>query len=487
MGRCWRCKMPLQFKTHICDPVHRSVRLTDLERKVIDTRAFQRLRRVKQLGLACLAFPSADYPRFEHSLGVAHLTGRLLETLQAHGCKGLTDEIIQKYRLAALLHDVGHYPFSHAMDDAIDNYYGSFLLTSTTQQGAAPPAPPQRGLSHEQVGKLVLLHDHDLSRVLQDGGQDADEIARIFNREDPNLRFVNMISSDLDADRLDYLARTSCHTGMPYGTTDFDYLIEQVYVDDQDRLCFDEKALRSVEHVLLSRYFDYQSIVRHRVVAGMEMLLQDVLCAMLRASILDCTEAAVTAMIQGGGWQDFDDLSLMQKLREFERSNQDQVLAAKLRCILNRIAPKAVAEAEWFDRANALGNFQLALENAKGKLKDWALHFNIPQEYWFIWEPHKHLEFTKSSPQIPADALNQKTEKLQDKYEQSARILRQHAQNSNAIIEMPRSLLSVLSGYKFFTFRVFVIPPVSGPAVDKELQRKINVKIREDCPHISWK
>ena len=460
--------------------------MTALERRIIDTRVFQRLRRVKQLGLASLAFPSADYPRFEHSLGVMHLTGRLLETLQAHGCNGLADTDVQKYRLAALLHDIGHYPFSHAMDDAIGEYYSSLLLTPAQPREGAPPQP-QKGLSHEQVGKLVLLKDPELHEVLTQNGYDPLEIARIFNREDPNQRFVNMVSSDLDADRIDYLARTSCHTGMPYGTTDIDYLIDQVFVDDQDRICFDEKALRSVEHVLLSRYFDYQSVVRHRVVAGMETLLQDALRGMLQDSKLECTKAAVTAMIQNGAWQDFDDLSLMQKLREYEKTNHDQLMAAKLRCILNRIPPKAVAEAEWFRAPDGAREFQLALGAAKSKLRDWASHFGIPVEYWFIWEPHKPLEFTKSAPNVPTGVVSHKSDQYQDKYEQSARILRQHAQSSSAIIEMPRSLMSVLSGYRFYTFRVFVIPPVSGPPVDKPLQRTINEKIKADCQDILWK
>jgi uncharacterized protein len=112
----------------IADPVHKSIGLSNVELKVINTPAFQRLRNVKQLGLAYLVFPGADYSRFAHSLGVCHVTGQILDALSKN-CPEFqfSEPEKQLYRLAGLLHDVGHYPFSHTMEHAIEEYYKESL------------------------------------------------------------------------------------------------------------------------------------------------------------------------------------------------------------------------------------------------------------------------------------------------------------------------------------------------------------------------
>ena len=112
----------------ISDPIHEVIALTDLEVKVIKTRTFQRLRNVKQLGLAHYVFPGADYSRFSHSLGACHVMGRILKVLEPHADGKLSPQVQQTYRLAALLHDVGHFPLSHATEYAFRNCYAGTLL-----------------------------------------------------------------------------------------------------------------------------------------------------------------------------------------------------------------------------------------------------------------------------------------------------------------------------------------------------------------------
>src|SRR5580693_4756295 len=112
----------------ISDPVHNAIGLSDVEAAIIASRAFQRLRNVKQLGLASLVFPGADYSRLSHCVGVCHVTGRILSALAANTDLKLDDDKIQAYRMAGLLHDIGHYPFSHAMEDALQNYSTKPLL-----------------------------------------------------------------------------------------------------------------------------------------------------------------------------------------------------------------------------------------------------------------------------------------------------------------------------------------------------------------------
>jgi len=196
----------------ISDPVHDTVGVSEVEVAVIDTRTFQRLRNIKQLGLANLVFPGADYSRLSHCIGVCHITGRILGALAANTPNlDLGPQKIQAYRLAGLLHDIGHYPFSHAMEDAIQNYRGDALLE--------PDAQPINTINHEMVGKRILEYDPEITEVLRTFDIEPNSISAIFNRSQPDT-LTNLISSDLDADRIDYLLRTAYFSGLPYGGVD---------------------------------------------------------------------------------------------------------------------------------------------------------------------------------------------------------------------------------------------------------------------------
>jgi HD superfamily phosphohydrolase len=260
--------MALTYLKRVADPIHGTIGLTDPECRILATRAFQRLRNIKQLGLAHYVFPNADYSRFSHSLGVCHVAGRTLEAIQSQiGAQKLSDDEIQRYRLAGLCHDIGHYPYSHAMEYAIQDFYSESLLEGSGCEGK--PTPPSEVIKHEQVGKRVLTLDPELLSI-----KPADswrEIASIFAREGPQT-FGNLISSDLDADRIDYLMRTAHHTGLPYGNVDIEYLLSQVRIDAKNRVCFSDSALRAAEHLLVCRYFDYQQVAFNKTVAGLEWL-----------------------------------------------------------------------------------------------------------------------------------------------------------------------------------------------------------------------
>ncbi len=476
------------LRTWIRDPVHGAVRLTEVERRVIDCRCFQRLRRIKQLGLACLAFPSADYPRFEHSLGVLQVMGRMLDVLQRDLSAGnkLSEQEIQEYRLAALLHDVGHYPFSHAMEYALDEAFKKSVvqpaIQNTEKSMSIPGVAP---LNHERVGKLIVTRDDQLSEVLSKAGLDPVRVARIFNREGP-LKFANLISSDLDADRLDYLARTAKHTGLPYGATDIDYLVEHLCVDDSDppRVCLDGKALRPAEHMLLARYFDYQTLVYQRTVAGMELLLKEALVDWVREVQSDCSEVGILTKLENGDWNAFDDVGVMNALREYSKQLKDPVKKALLRCVLERKPPKAVAEAEWLgdNSKKAVEDFGNHVKFAEKMIDKWAREFGIPKEYWRTWRVER-ASLTKSSPSMPtAEALGA-GERDFDKYEQAIRIRKSSGKTSDAIWDMPRSLMRILANHALYAFRFYVIPP-EGVEVDRH---KIRSKIESDLPTIQWK
>lgn len=469
----------LTFPTWVRDPVHGAIRVTDLERSIIDCAVVQRLRRVKQLGLACLAFPSADYSRFEHSLGVMEVTGRLIQSVNRSRAAGnkIQANDIQLYRLAALLHDVGHYPFSHAMEDAIGDYYGTG--SPALVSGHTKP------LDHEALGWHLIAHDDELSAKLAASKIDPKDIIGILEGKDIKWQYHNMVSSDLDADRLDYLARTSRHTGMPYGKTDIDYLIQGVREDDQGRVCFDEKALRSIEHLLLARFFDFETMVRHRVVAGTECLLKDVIKELFRRNDdikIDCSHDGVVEMIRSKKWPRFDDLALMERLRLLEeRSPADEILRAKLRCVLHRAPPKAAAEAEWLtpDRA-ATEEVSRAKKELESRVDGWATKFGIDRRLWFIWTPTKGpTRFTKARAGKDGFALDDA------ETPESARVMAVGSKNSKAVVGHKRSIMNILAQHSFCAVRVFVVPPI-GEVIDKDRKQVIRKQIEADVA-LNWK
>ena len=196
----------LEFKKQIADPIYGSVSLTELETKIISTPIFLRLRNVRQLGLAYYVYPGADYSRFAHSLGVCHVTGLILEALEQSGY-AITDQEKIECRLAGLLHDIGHYPFSHAFEHVIGNLYPG---VTTFAKGESATVVSSPGIMHERVGELILEHDPDISSLLKENGISSSAISGIFTRKGSS-RFTNLVSSDLDADRIDYLLRTSHH------------------------------------------------------------------------------------------------------------------------------------------------------------------------------------------------------------------------------------------------------------------------------------
>ena len=332
----------------ISDPVHGTIGLSELELTIINSKAFQRIRGVKQLGLAHLVYPGADYSRFSHSLGVCHLTGMIIDAINSNSRKDITEAEVQKYRLAALLHDVGHYPFSHAMEDALHNYYSKALFRrkNVADQGSSQDEKISTDFfRHEQVGKHVVHNDPEIVAALKTARLVPEEISSIFLRENPPI-FSNLVSSDLDADRIDYLLRTAHYTGLPYGNVDVNYLLSQIRVDNDGHVCFTSKAIRTAEHFLLSRYFDYQQVSFHKTVAALELVLKDVIAALLEEGLISCSSQDIDRMIQSGEWKSFDDNRIHRRIVELSENSENELIKEKALAVLLRRNPKLICETE---------------------------------------------------------------------------------------------------------------------------------------------
>jgi len=262
------------------DTVHDHIEIDGVAADLLDTPAVQRLRHVKQLGTVQLVYPSANHTRFEHSLGVYHLASRALDHLGIEGARA------DRIEAAAMLHDVGHGPFSHNLE---------------------PLTHRRTGKYHDDVDELLatgavgaVLRDHDL---------DPDRIAGLVAGEGP---YGGLVSGELDVDRMDYLVRDAYHTGVPYGTIDTERFVRELtFVDDgtgDDTLVLDEGNVQTAESLLLARALMNPVVYTHHVARISK--------AMLRRAATDLLDATPTTAAELRRMDDHDFLAAIRSCPE---------------------------------------------------------------------------------------------------------------------------------------------------------------------------
>lgn len=212
-------------KKFIRDSVYGDITFNKFEVEIMDHPKFQRLRRIKQLGLINLIFPGANHTRFEHSIGTMYLTSRIANHLN------LSDDDIELVRISALLHDIGHGPFSHVSEGVLS-------------------------FPHEKLTEHVIKNTS--LRDILDEKYDINKIIEIINGEGA---LGPIVSGELDADRMDYLLRDSHYTGVTYGVIDYERIISNLKRDKM--LYLDIKGVQAAEGLLVSRYFMYPSVYQH--------------------------------------------------------------------------------------------------------------------------------------------------------------------------------------------------------------------------------
>ena len=250
------------------DPVHDYIHVQhQIILDLINSSEFQRLRRIKQLGTSSLTFHGAEHTRFTHSLGVYEITRRICDKFQRNYATQTPDDggWDDNERLvalcAALLHDIGHGPYSHTFEHIFKT-------------------------NHEEITVAIITSpETEVFKVLAKISEDFPaQVASVIQKTYPNPQVVQLISSQIDADRMDYLLRDAYHTGVNYGTFDLTRIL-RVIRPYKDGIYFQLSGMHAVEDYIVSRYQMYMQVYFHPVSRGMEVILDQFLCCVVRCLV----------------------------------------------------------------------------------------------------------------------------------------------------------------------------------------------------------
>ena len=235
------------------DPVHNYVHVQEtIIWRLINTKEFQRLRRIRQLGTSYLTFHGAEHSRFSHSLGVYEITRRIISQFERSGYKDWIPEENLVTLCAALLHDLGHGPFSHSIEEAFE-------------------------MDHEDWTCRIILENTEITEILKDVSENFPEkVASVISKTYEHEIVVNLVSGPLDADRMDYLLRDAYYTGVNYGTIDIDRILRMLRPYD-GRVVVKESGMHAIEDYLMSRYQMYWQVYFHPVTRSSEIILRQIL------------------------------------------------------------------------------------------------------------------------------------------------------------------------------------------------------------------
>ena len=333
----------------INDPVHGFIKIPfEIIFDVIEHSYFQRLRRISQTGLLNLIFPGATHTRFHHALGAMHLMFTALETLKLKGIE-ISKEEEKSALLAILLHDIGHGPFSHALENMLmDDWH------------------------HEKLSLLLM------NKMNEEFAGELSMAIEMFQGKYQRKFFNQLISSQLDVDRLDYLKRDSFYTGVSEGNVNTQRIISMMNVSD-DELVIDAKGIYSIENFLTARMFMYWQVYYHKTSALAERLLVKILdrAKFLTSEGIDLPasenlkyflhknqfESASPEDIQR--FTELDDNDVIQAMK-FWSKNDDFIISYWCKCVIKREFPKTIISSQPFD-----------LEFIKDKISKTNSKFNI--------------------------------------------------------------------------------------------------------------
>ncbi|MCA9508460.1 MAG: HD domain-containing protein [Myxococcales bacterium] len=373
--------------SQIRDPIHGVIYLNSQERAVIESHAFQRLRGIKQLGFADFAFPGATHTRFAHSLGAMNFAGKMFDRIMAKSTINQTSLSLfrQVVRLAALLHDVGHPPLSHTTE--------MLMPLKTPSQ----TSKKNERVKHEDYSLSIILNSSLTECIKKNFGSDmAIMVAALLAKDSQNNFFAvanidyspllrQIISSEIDCDRMDYLLRDSFYCGVNYGKFDSDWLVENLlYIIDHKKayLAIKARALFAFEDFLLSRYHMFLSVYLHHTPVIMEKMLAHFFSECPKEFILPSDIENYLAI---------DDVDLWWALRHSKNSWAQRIVQKKPYVLLieqvlssSKIPPPN--QPQIIEQALTKAGIEVISTHSKSSISH---YFNTSKSMLFVQEPRK--------------------------------------------------------------------------------------------------
>jgi len=324
----------------IRDPIHGNITLSDIELRLLDTPQLQRMRRIKQNGLCYLIYPAMNSTRFEHSLGVMHLAGRVADHLE------LSREEKINLRIAGLLHDIGHCAFSHTSDAVLSKI----------------------GISHEENSIQMIIRT-EIADILKENGINPIEITELITGRG---RFGKIISSEIDVDKMDYLIRDSYYAGVAYGIIDLERIIYGMKIIKEE-MVIDRGSLEAVESLLISRNMMYQTVYRHHTKRIVESMFSEALNDLLENGKVRYDEFLL-----------MDDIDLVYVLRHSGGYSQD---------IMRRIDERRLFKTFFQENLSAVNeNFRKEMYENKHKIQERiADDYGIEKGYLLLDMPESKM------------------------------------------------------------------------------------------------
>lgn len=450
------------MKKVIFDNIHGYITLNRVETRILETLYYQRLRWIRQLGFSFYIFPGATHTRHAHALGVSHVMDRILKSL---GLAASEEKLFdpkarderttfhRMMRLAAMLHDIGTFPFSHSFEMAYINFW-----RAQNQMGK-----PKYVANHETLGSHIIQNtdfDGGITRILKEEGIDPVELSRIIAGKSDNLLANQLMHADVDADRMDYLIRDAHHTGVKLGLFDLDFLIRSLRLHEdggQQMLCIHEDGINVVDSFLVSRYFWYSQIIHEGTGYKFDLLAAKIGEYFLENRITASFEQLMDkTSLNPYEYFTFNDSYFMAKLHEYLAGRARHPMIGELSEMLARRAPPAqirvapvkptVIQDEEHRKA-LVRQCQAAVAWLKEELR--AADPNA----WMIDDiPHRDVVFTKSMEALKRDKRSPVHSR------DSVKVLTRHNE-LKLLIDVSQSLMKVLSHYRNFIPRVYVSPP----------------------------
>lgn len=450
------------MKKVIFDNIHGYITLNRVETRILETMYYQRLRWIRQLGFSFYIFPGATHTRHAHALGVSHVMDRILKSL---GLAASEEKLFdpkarderttfhRTMRLAAMMHDIGTFPFSHSVEMAYINHW-----RNQSQEGK-----PKYIANHEILGSHIILNtdfEGGITRILKDEGIDPVYLSQIIAGKSDNLLANQLMHADVDADRMDYLIRDAQHTGVKIGLFDLDFLIRnmRLHTDEkgQRMLCIHEDGINVVDSFLVARYFWYSQIIHEGAGYKFDLLAAKIGEYFLENKLTYSFETLMDKVAMNPyEYFTFNDSYFMAKLHEYLAGRARHPMIGELSEMLARRAPPAQIRIAPV-KPTVVQNEEHRKELVQKCLKavDWLREElkGISPDAWMIDDiPMRDVMFTKNLEALKKSKGNPLTSR------DSVKVLTHHNE-LKLLVDVSQSLMKILSQYRNFIPRIYVSP-----------------------------